>query len=135
MSMYSDETASWFYGQQGHQNGPVDFATLRDMLARHRNEKSCASCHARFDALGLVFEGYGPVGERREKDLAGRAVDARATFPGGMEGEGFAGLKNYIREKRQGDFVAGFCRKLLAYALGRSLIVRSRRGRVGGRVR
>jgi hypothetical protein len=96
---------------------------LRDMLARHRQDKSCASCHARFDSLGLVFEGYGPIGERREKDLAGRAIDAHATFPGGTAGEGFAGLKNYIREKRQDDFVTGFCRQLLAYALGRSLML------------
>ena len=37
------------------------------MLARHRADKSCASCHARFDSIGLVFEGYGPIGERRDE--------------------------------------------------------------------
>ncbi len=46
---------------------------LRDMLARHREDKTCASCHARFDSIGLVFEGYGPIGERRTEDLGGRA--------------------------------------------------------------
>ncbi len=56
---------------------------LREMLAKHREDASCASCHARFDSFGLAFEGYGPVGERRTKDLAGRPVDTRATFPGG----------------------------------------------------
>jgi hypothetical protein len=54
-------------------------------------------------------------------DLAGRAVDARAEFPGGMEGEGVEGLRRYIKEKRERDFVRGFTSKLLAYALGRSL--------------
>ena len=54
---------------------------LRDAMARHRSDPSCASCHAKFDALGLVFEGYGPIGERRDKDLAGRPVDVSATFP------------------------------------------------------
>ena len=96
---------------------------LRDMLARHRADASCAGCHARFDSLGLVFEGFGPVGERRDKDLAGRPIDARATFPGGSEGAGLAGLRKYIRDHRQNDFVDNLCGKLLAYGLGRSLIL------------
>src|SRR6185295_4864791 len=29
---------------------------LRDMLAKHREDASCAACHQRFDSLGLVFE-------------------------------------------------------------------------------
>jgi hypothetical protein len=48
-------------------------------------------------------------------------VDARATFPGGIEGEGLQGVRQYIREHRENDFVRGFVGKLLAYALGRSL--------------
>ena len=96
---------------------------LRDMLARHRQDPSCAACHARFDSFGLVFEGFGPVGERREKDLAGRTVDASATFPDGQEGTGLEGLRRYIRLNRQKDFVDNLCRKMLAYALGRSLIL------------
>jgi hypothetical protein len=96
---------------------------LRDMLARHRADPNCAACHARFDALGLVFEGFGPVGDRREKDLAGHPVDIKATFPGGGEGAGLPGLQQYIRDKRQNDFVDNLCGKLLAYSLGRSLLV------------
>src|SRR5258706_9345550 len=41
--------------------------TLRETLARHRQDPTCASCHQRFDSFGLVFEGYGPVGELRTK--------------------------------------------------------------------
>jgi hypothetical protein len=97
---------------------------LRDMLARHREDKSCASCHARFDSLGLVFEGYGPVGERRTQDLAGRPVDAHATFPkNASSGEGLAGVRDYVRGHRQDDFVDNLCRKLFGYALNRSLIL------------
>jgi Protein of unknown function (DUF1592)/Protein of unknown function (DUF1588)/Protein of unknown function (DUF1587)/Protein of unknown function (DUF1585)/Protein of unknown function (DUF1595) len=96
---------------------------LRDMLARHRSEKACASCHSRFDSFGLVFEGFGPVGERRTKDLAGRPVDASATFPGGAVHTGVEGLREYVRARRQRDFVDNLSRKLLAYALGRTLIL------------
>jgi mono/diheme cytochrome c family protein len=94
---------------------------LREMLARHRSNAVCASCHARFDSLGLAFEGYGPVGEARTQDLAGRAVDIHAMFPGGSQGAGVEGVRTYIREHRQEDFIDNLSRKLLAYALNRSL--------------
>jgi hypothetical protein len=97
--------------------------TLREVLARHREDKSCAGCHARFDSVGLVFEGYGPIGERRITDFAGRVVDTRATFPGGNEGAGLDGLRSYLREYRQREFLDNLCRKLLAYALGRTLLL------------
>ncbi len=96
---------------------------LRDMLVKHRENPVCASCHARFDSLGLVFEGYGPIGERRSKDLAGHPVDTQAVFPGGSQGAGFVGVQSYIREHRQQDFIDNLCRKLLAYSLGRSLLL------------
>jgi Protein of unknown function (DUF1592)/Protein of unknown function (DUF1588)/Protein of unknown function (DUF1587)/Protein of unknown function (DUF1585)/Protein of unknown function (DUF1595)/Planctomycete cytochrome C len=97
--------------------------TLPQLLAKHREIKSCASCHQRFDSIGLVFEGYGPIGELRERDLGGRPVETRATFPDGSEGLGLDGLRRYLSEKRKDDFVDNFCRKLLAYALGRGLML------------
>ena len=96
--------------------------TLREALARHRADKACAGCHERFDAIGLAFEGYGPVGESRTLDLGGRPVDTRATFPRGGEGAGLEGLRAYLEAERREEFVENLCRKLLAYALGRSPI-------------
>ena len=96
-------------------------APLRDVLARHRSNPQCAGCHARFDVFGLAMEGYGPVGEARTKDLAGRAIDSSATFPGNLQGSGFRGVQTYIRAKRQQDFLENISRKLLSYALGRTL--------------
>lgn len=95
--------------------------TLRETLARHRDHASCAGCHDRFDSLGLVFEGYGPVGETRTEDFGGRAIDLNAEFPDGSSRTGIADLKQYIREERLDDFRETFCRKLLAFALCRSL--------------
>jgi hypothetical protein len=96
--------------------------TLREALARHRADSSCVVCHERFDAIGLAFEGYGPVGEARTLDLGGRPVETRATFPRGGEGSGVEGLRAYLEAQRREEFVENLCRKLLAYALGRSLI-------------
>jgi hypothetical protein len=96
---------------------------LRDMLAQHRANPACASCHARFDSFGLVFEGYGPVGETRAKDLAGRPVDTNAEFPGGGQGAGLEGVLSYIRDHRQSGYLDNLSQKLLAYALSRSLVL------------
>jgi hypothetical protein len=104
---------------------PHDEATaerpVRDMLAKHRENPLCSACHARIDSFGLPFEGYGPVGDVRTKDLAGRPVDTSATYPGGSVRNGVDGLRAFIREHRQNDFVENISRKLLAYALNRSL--------------
>jgi hypothetical protein len=94
---------------------------VRDMLAKHRENPVCAACHARFDSFGLAFEGYGPVGDARTKDLAGRAVDTEVTYPGGIQGKGLEGLRTFILQHRQQGFVNVLSRKLLAYALNRSL--------------
>lgn len=104
---------------------PHDEATselpVRDMLAKHRENALCAACHSRIDSFGLPFEGYGPVGNARTKDLAGRPVDTAVTYPGGATGTGVPGLRSFIRERRQKEFVANISRKLLAYSLNRSL--------------
>ena len=97
--------------------------TLRETLAKHREHESCAGCHNRFDSIGLVFENYGPIGERRERDLAGKPVDVRASFPNGEEGVGVESLKSYLREQRQHEFVDNLARKLLSFALGRTLLL------------
>ena len=93
---------------------------IREMLAEHHRNPFCAGCHLRFDSFGLAFEGYGPVGDARTRDLAGRQIDASATYPGGIAGDGLVGLKDFIRGYRQDNFVGNLCRKLMAYALNRS---------------
>jgi hypothetical protein len=94
---------------------------VRDMLAKHRENPMCAACHSRFDSFGLAFEGYGPVGDARTKDLAGRPVDTAVLYPGDVPGTGVDGLKAFIRVYRQKEFFSNLCRKLLVYSLGRSL--------------
>jgi hypothetical protein len=96
---------------------------VRQMMAKHRQVAFCASCHSRFDSYGLVFEGYGPIGDRRAKDLAGRPVDTEAEFAPGEHGSGPSAIEDFIHRHRQNDFVDNLCRKMLAYSLGRSLML------------
>jgi hypothetical protein len=105
---------------------PMDEASLGDrtlpeVLARHRSQESCAACHRRFDSIGLVFEGYGPIGERRDRDRGGRPVAATAVFPDGSQRTGLDGLRRYIAGRRRDEFIDNLCRKLLTYALGRGV--------------
>ena len=100
---------------------------LRDMLAQHRANPVCAAAMRASIRFGLAFEGYGPVGETRTKDLAGRPVDAQRGFPGGSEGTGFEGVQAYIREQRAEGFrrqsqpqTAGLCAGPVADALRRT---------------
>jgi hypothetical protein len=95
--------------------------SLSELLAKHRDHSACSGCHQRFDSMGLVFEGYGPIGERREVDLGGRPVQAVAEFPDGSNGEGFEDLRSYLASERKDDFVETFVRRMFAFALGRSL--------------
>jgi hypothetical protein len=96
--------------------------TLRETLAQHHADPNCASCHDKFDSFGLVFEGYGPIGEARTLDLGNRPVETNATFPDGSEETGLDGLRAYIHDKAQDEFLDNLSRKLLVYALGRSLL-------------
>ena len=95
--------------------------TLRETLARHHADPNCASCHDKFDSFGLVFEGYGPIGELRTLDLGNRPVETDATFPDGTQETGLDGLRDYLHTKVQDEFLDNLSRKLLVYALGRSL--------------
>ena len=103
--------------------GKLGTLTVREALAKHREHPSCAGCHARFDSFGLAFEGFGPVGEKRSKDLAGNPVDTRVSFPGNEQGEGVGGLRDYLKDRREAAFVDTLCRKLLSYGLGRTLLL------------
>ena len=55
--------------------------------------------------------------------MGGRPVDTTAVFPDGGEGKGLDGLRRYLRQHRQDDFLDNLCRKLLSYALGRTLLL------------
>ncbi len=94
---------------------------VRQLVELHTKDARCAHCHVRIDPYGFALEGYDPIGRRRVKDLAGRPVDTRATLRDGITFDGIEGLRRYLVKERREDFVRTFCRKLLGYALGRSL--------------
>jgi hypothetical protein len=95
--------------------------TIRELLALHVDAPKCARCHVRFDAVGLSMEGFNPIGRERTKDLAGRTVDNLVRLPNGTEARGVSEFARYLAQERRDDYLQTLCRKLLGYALGRSL--------------
>ncbi|MFI4877194.1 MAG: DUF1592 domain-containing protein, partial [Blastopirellula sp. JB062] len=94
--------------------------TLRERMAQHMANPSCASCHARMDPIGFSLENYDAIGGFRQKD-EGHPIDAKGELPGGVEFEGAAGLRQIILEMHRDEFVRTFSEKMLTYALGRGV--------------
>ncbi len=99
----------------------TDGLTVRQLVEKHSSDSRCAKCHVRIDPMGFALEGFDPIGRRRDKDLAGRPIDSRATLADGTAFEGLQGLRDYLLNARREAVLRQFCRKLLGYALGRSV--------------
>ncbi len=93
--------------------------TVREQLELHRNDQSCASCHAHFDPIGLVLENYDVIGKWRD-DEGGEPIQPSETTVTGHALDGVEDLRAYILERRD-NFYRCVTEKLMTYALGRGL--------------
>jgi len=92
--------------------------TIRERLAEHRSNPSCAGCHAVIDPLGFALENFDVIGGWRNIDEAGKPVDAAGTTMSGTHIEGLSGLRGLLLERRE-QFPRTLTEKLMGYALGR----------------
>lgn len=93
--------------------------TLKERLEVHRQNPSCANCHAKMDPIGFSLENYDAIGGFRTKD-GEFDIDPSGEFADGKSVRGPDGLKAVLREK-QTEFVRCLVEKLLIYSLGRGL--------------
>jgi len=93
--------------------------TVRDRLAEHRRNATCAPCHNLMDPLGLSLERFDAVGRRRTAD-AGTAIDPSGSLPDGRAFSDVDGLEAALL-RRPELFVSNFAEKLQTYALGRGV--------------
>jgi hypothetical protein len=94
--------------------------TLREELALHRRDATCASCHSKIDPIGFGLENFDAVGRFRAQE-AGRPVDNTGELPSGETFRGPGELKQVLVKTRQGQFVRNITERLLSFALGRKL--------------
>lgn len=94
--------------------------TLRERLEQHRNNTACATCHDRIDPIGFALENFNEIGRWRDDDEGG-PIDARATTADGQTIDGLHGLQQWLLRHRRREFLTQLTRKMLGYALSRSL--------------
>jgi Protein of unknown function (DUF1592)/Protein of unknown function (DUF1588)/Protein of unknown function (DUF1585) len=94
--------------------------TMRERLARHRQNATCNSCHSAIDPLGFALENFDAIGGWRTIDEAGKPVDASGATPGGEKLDGLSGLRNLLLADPE-QFPRTLTEKLMSYALGRRL--------------
>ena len=94
--------------------------TLKEMLAVHRADKLCSSCHTRMDSVGLAFENFNALGNYRTQD-AGQPIETKGKLISGEEFADVRELKHVIASARRDDFYRCLTEKLATYALGRGL--------------
>ena len=119
--------------------------SMRDQLAAHRADPTCASCHNEIDPLGMVLESFDPVGRWRDHYplytkppdgqtalteeyystvgkgvLPGPAVDSVGVLSDGTRLEDITDLKRHLLA-RMDVFASCLTEKLMVYATGRPL--------------
>jgi hypothetical protein len=93
---------------------------LSEMLAIHRENKVCSSCHNRMDPLGLAFENFNALGGWRDTE-ARQPIDASGELASGEKFTDVKALKKLLVGPRRADFYRCIAEKMLTYALGRGL--------------
>jgi hypothetical protein len=93
--------------------------SLRELLAAHATQPTCAGCHCKIDPLGFALDNFDAVGGWRENDR-GRPLDVSGVLPGGEKVVGVAGLKKVVLARKD-EFARNLAAKMLEYALGREL--------------
>jgi len=112
--------------------------TIREQLARHRAQDSCAACHRTFDPPGFAVESFDVMGGWRERYRAlgggepvkgighngllfhfglGPSVDPSGELPNGCQFENVVDLKHeLLRDPEQ--LARNLTRQLVVYATG-----------------
>lgn len=103
-------------------------ATIREKLAAHAQNTSCAACHRGIDPLGFAFEQYDAIGQWRTHEVvtAGTGedplVDASGIMPDGRSFTSAIDFKQLLIEDRA-KVARAFIEHLCTYALRRVLTV------------
>jgi hypothetical protein len=94
--------------------------TMREAMAAHHANPSCASCHALMEPYGLSMENFDATGRWRTINENGEPIDASAELIDGTKFDGVVGLKNLLLTNQE-QFVLTATTRLLTYGLGRGL--------------
>jgi len=93
--------------------------TLREQMAEHRSNPTCATCHRVMDPVGLALENFDAVGAWRTQE-AGGPIDVSGQLADGRPVNGVVTLRQAILDRPE-LFVGTMTEKMMIYALGRGV--------------
>ncbi len=92
---------------------------IRERLAAHRKNPSCAGCHDVMDPVGFALENFDAIGRWRTSEEH-RPIDASGGLPDGSTFQDVAGLERALLARPE-LFAETLSEKLLIFALGRGV--------------
>ncbi|MDG2383691.1 MAG: DUF1592 domain-containing protein [Pirellulaceae bacterium] len=101
--------------------------SVRERLEIHREQASCASCHRNIDPWGIALENFDAVGRWRDTTTmqdgkpSAKPIVAIGMLSDGTQLDGLKGLQQHLIQHRAQQFGNALTRRLLSFALGRSL--------------
>lgn len=100
--------------------GELKAPTQRELLALHRADPKCASCHERMDPPGLALESFNAFGRFRETEF-GQPIEPFGELSTGESFSGVRDLKRVLVENHRVEFYRTITEKLMTYVLGRGI--------------
>lgn len=94
--------------------------SMRELLAKHRDNPACFECHRKIDPLGFALENFDPIGAWRTSYRKGVPIDTSGELPNGQRFENVAELKRALVERKP-QFARMLTERLLTYACGRRM--------------
>jgi len=92
---------------------------MRETMALHTTNPTCATCHKIFEPMGLALENFDATGAWRTLD-GESPIDASGVLVDGTKIDGVNSLRNALTG-RSDQFVRVVIEKLLTYGLGRGV--------------
>jgi hypothetical protein len=93
---------------------------VRDRLAQHKRNATCATCHTRIDPMGFPLEHFDSTGRWREAYDDGKPIDDRGEMRDKSIIPGVEGLLTYLKSQNK-KVELTLAHKLIGYALGRTV--------------
>jgi hypothetical protein len=103
--------------------------TIRQRLAKHRADPTCAECHRKIDPLGFSLETFDPIGRWRTRygkpkgkgSEPAALIDASGEFNSGETYTDFREFKHVLLTTRTEAFTRHLIEEFLSYAAGRHM--------------
>jgi len=101
--------------------------SIREQLAKHKNDENCASCHRKIDPPGFALENFDPSGRWRshygglnKKKNKKRLIDASFEMSNGKKFDGLDQFKSLVLKNRK-KLAINVAEKLMTYGTGATI--------------